>query len=116
MDIPADILISVSASVITGILGYLGGHAVNKANAERTIGEAWDKYSSSLEQQLEKVTAQVNQHTDLIARQNQTIAEQNATIATQSARIAEQDKIILEQRRIITDLTKQIEGTENTSV
>ncbi len=40
MDIPTDILISVSASILTGVLGYLGGHAVNKANADKTIGDA----------------------------------------------------------------------------
>ena len=122
MDTPIEVILYSSASIVTGLLGYLGGHAVNKAKASREVGEAWDKYADNLEGRIATLTKQVDAHTDLISRQNQTIAEQNTTIAAQtsrigsqdqviaaqSARITEQDRIIKEQSAIIDDLTCQV--------
>ena len=121
-DIPVDILMVSVGTLAGGVFTYLTNRIKNKAIAERTVSEAWDKYSKNLEERIDVLVKQVEGHTDLISRQNQTIAEQNTTIAqqtsrigtqdqtiaSQSVRITAQDQTIKEQNVIIADLTEQV--------
>ena len=96
-----NIIISTSVGVVTGLLGFIGGRAKNKAEAKQAYSDALSKDISSLRLIIESW----QEHADSLELQ---VDKQDKIIKAQDEKIKVQDEKIMKLQSKIEELSKQI--------